>query len=251
MEDQRKVILVTGSSRGIGAATISGFAEKGYRVIINYSKSQKEAEELYNFIVKKYGKDSAFVMQADIYKRSEVKQLFNYSYEKFGKVDILINNAGINNDQPFLEMSDEKWSSVINTILTGTFICSQEYALRFNGKDGNIINIGALTAIGGRKNGANYCSARAGVLTLTKCMAQELAPKIRVNCVTPGWINTDEVMERYNLYQPENLEQALASIPLKKLGTPEDIFKMIYFIVEESNYLTGQNFIVDGGKLMR
>jgi acetoacetyl-CoA reductase/3-oxoacyl-[acyl-carrier protein] reductase len=139
----------------------------------------------------------------------------------------------------------------MNTILTGTFMCSQEFALRYKGSKGHIVNIGALTAIRGRLNGANYCSARAGVLTLTKCMALELAPKIRVNCVTPGFINTDEVTERYNLTQKDKLEQALLTIPLGKLGKPEDIFKMIYFIVSESNYITGQNFIVDGGKLMR
>jgi 3-oxoacyl-[acyl-carrier protein] reductase len=97
----------------------------------------------------------------------------------------------------------------------------------------------------------NYCSARAGVVTLTKCLALELAPKIKVNCVTPGWIETEEVVERYQLQVEENYRQAVAAVPLGKLGTPEDVSRMIEFLVCESTYITGQNFLVDGGKLMR
>jgi NAD(P)-dependent dehydrogenase (short-subunit alcohol dehydrogenase family) len=147
-------------------------------------------------------------------------------------------------------MNDDEWTKVISTILTGTFICSQEFAKQYNGNSGHIVNIGALTAIHGRKNGANYCSARAGVVNLTKCMALELAPRIKVNCVTPGWIETEELVERYQLHKDENYRKAVNTIPLERLGSPDDIFRMIYFIMNDSTYITGQNFFVDGGYLM-
>ena len=250
MTQEHKVVLVTGSSRGMGAVFVRNFAQEGYRVVVNYLKSEEPAIALRDSIIRQYGAGAALAIQADVARRSDVKQLFDRAYDRFGRVDVLINNAGINQDAPFLEMTDDHWSTVITTILTGTFICSQEFAFRYTGDEGHIINIGALTAIRGRKNGANYCSARAGVLTLTQCLALELAPRIRVNCVTPGFINTDEVLERYELQRPENLEHALSGIPLGRLGTPDDVFRMIHFIVGESSYVTGQNFLVDGGRLM-
>ena len=163
---------------------------------------------------------------------------------------VLINTAGLNIDKPFLEITDKDWSTVLGTILTGTFICSQEFARRYQGEAGHIITIGAVTALRGRKNGANYCSARAGVLTLTKCMALELAPRIRVNCVTPGYINTEEVMERYKLDEQENLERALSGIPMSRLGKTEDVFQIVDFLVNTTSYVTGQNYFVDGGSYM-
>jgi acetoacetyl-CoA reductase/3-oxoacyl-[acyl-carrier protein] reductase len=166
-------------------------------------------------------------------------------------VDVLINNAGLNLDGPFLEMAESEWRRVLDTVLTGSFFCSQEFARRFSGEEGHIISIGAVPAIHGRKNGANYCSARAGVMTLTRCLALELAPRIRVNCVTPGWISTEEVMERYGLRQPDSFARAVATVPLGRLGTPDDVAAVIRFLVEEAGYVTGQNFFVDGGKLMR
>ncbi len=248
---EQKVILITGASGGIGAVLARNFARNGHRIVINYLKSEKQAFALRDEIVDEYGQEVALAIQADIANRLEAKRMFDVAYEQFGRLDVLINNAGINRDKPFLEMTDEMWSAVISTILSGTFICSQEFALRFSGEEGHIINIGALTGISGRKNGVNYCSARAGVLTLTKCLALELAPRIRVNCVTPGYIATEEVVERYQLHKKENYEQAISAIPLGALGTPEDIFRMVDFLVNESTYITGQNFLVDGGKLMR
>jgi NAD(P)-dependent dehydrogenase (short-subunit alcohol dehydrogenase family) len=250
MAQEKKVVLVTGSSRGIGAALARSFAEKGYGVAINYLKSEGAAFEVREAINTRHGADTALAIRGDVSRRSDVRQLFNQVYDRFKRIDILINNAGLNIDKPFLELTDEDWSTVLGVILTGSFICSQEFASRYQGDAGHIINIGAVTAIRGRKNGANYCSARAGILTLTKCMALELSPKIRVNCVTPGYINTDEVMERYKLDEKENLERALSGIPMSRLGTPGDVFQVIDFIVNTSSYVTGQNYFVDGGSYM-
>jgi NAD(P)-dependent dehydrogenase (short-subunit alcohol dehydrogenase family) len=248
--EMNKVILVTGSSRGIGAGLVANFVKKGYRAVINYSTSAEEAGELYNQISDSAGRDNILLIKADVSKRSEVRDMLDRIIDHFGGVDVLINNAGVNLDGPFLEMTDEQWQRVIDTNLTGTFICSQEFALHFKGEVGDIINIGASTAIRGRKNGCNYCSAKAGVITLTKCLALELAPRIRVNCIIPGYIETEEVMTRYNLYDTETLGNMLHSIPVGRLGTTDDIFKAAEFLVENASYITGQNFLVNGGVFM-
>ena len=190
-------------------------------------------------------------IQADVCRRTEVQSLFERIYQTFGRMDVLINNAGVNQDKSFVEMSDDEWTTVISTILNGTFICSQEFARRYDGTAGNIINIGAITAVKGRKNGANYCSARAGVLALTKCMALELAPKIRVNIVTPGRIDTEELRKRYQYDDEHNRIRYEQDIPIARMGKPEDIASMILFLVETGKYITGQNFFVDGGLFMR
>lgn len=249
MEDSR-VILVTGSSRGIGAGLVTNFAKKRFKVVINHSKSDEEANKLYREISSFTHPDSVMLIKADVSQRTEVKDMFDRIVANFGRIDVLINNAGINLDGPFLRMTDEQWQRVIDTVLTGTFICAQEFVFHFKGEVGNIINIGASTGIRGRKNGCNYCSAKAGVINLTKCLALELAPKIRVNCIIPGFIETEEVMTRYNLYQKQNYDATISTIPMGRFGTPDDIFKMADFIIENSEYITGQNFFVDGGHFM-
>lgn len=139
----------------------------------------------------------------------------------------------------FLEIIDEVWSEVLWTILTETFSCSQEFASRYSGAEGHIIAIGVLTGISGRKNGANCCTTRAGILAFTKCLALELAPRIRASYVTPGHISTEEVIERYQLHNKTNYKQAISAIPLGTLGSPGDIIRMIDFPVNESTYIIG------------
>ena len=247
----KKSILITGSSRGIGACLIENFAKSGYKVVINYSKFENEAMDLYNKVRAMTGKDSVLCIKADVGNRSQVRAMFDEIYGSFGGLDIVVNNAGINRDTSFIAMTEDEWSSVLNTILTGSFNCSQEFAQRFNSERGHIINIGAVTAISGRKNGINYCTARAGILNFTHCLALELAPTIYVNTVTPGYIGTDEVKTRRSLHIKENYDKAVGTIPAGRLGSPEDIFNTIFFLVNDSTYVTGQNFIVDGGYLMR
>ncbi len=249
--NSNKVILITGSSKGIGAHLAQHFSNEDYIVIINYNKSENAALALVKSIKHKYNTNKLMTIRADVSKRSEVKKMFDEAHNKFGNIDVLINCAGINRDAPFLEMIDDQWDSVVNTVLKGTFMCSQEFALRYKGENGHIINIGSLSAVRGRKNGVNYASARAGVLNLSRCLALELAPRICVNSVSLGYINTDEVMSRYKLHNEENLKKALSEVSLGRLGTPEDVFKMMKFIIEESSYVTGHNFCVDGGFLMR
>ncbi len=247
----KKVILVTGSSRGIGANLIENFVKNNYKVVINYSKSETEANQLYQKIINFSGEDSVLCIKADVGNRKDVNEMFDEIYHKFKRLDVLVNNAGINKDVSFLDMTGKEWSEVIDIILTGSFNCSQEFARRFKEEKAHIINIGAITAISGRKNGVNYCAARAGILNFTRCLALELAPKISVNTVTPGLINTEEMVVRKALHIKENLDNAISKIPASRLGVSDDIFKAIYFLVNDSSYITGQNIIVDGGYLMR
>lgn len=247
----QKVVLITGALSDIGRATAMAFAKADYSVAVNHRSKADEAARFAAELVREYGAPQVVAVQADIRVRAEVTAMFDQLYAQFSRLDVLVNNAGINRDNAFLYMSDEEWETVTNTVLKGTFMCSQEFARRFKGTNGSIINFGATTGITGRKNGANYCPARAGVLTLTKCMALELAPNIRVNTVTPGRIDTEEVRVRYHTDDPEIRKAFERDVPLKRMGEPADVASMIMYLVESGQYITGQNMIVDGGLLMR
>jgi 3-oxoacyl-[acyl-carrier protein] reductase len=246
-----KVVLITGGLSDIGRETARVFAGAGYAVAINHRSKPEQAAMFADSLVDECNAPRALAIQADIRRRAEVRAMFEQVFKGFGRLDVLINNAGINRDRPFRDMSDEDWDTVQSTILTGTFLCSQEFARRYAGRSGNIINIGAITAVKGRKNGANYCSARAGVLALSKCMALELAPDIRVNVVTPGRIDTEELRQRYQFDDTHNRERLEQDIPLGAMGKPADAAAMMLFLVETGKYITGQNFFVDGGLFMR
>ena len=248
---ENKVVLITGALSDIGRASATAFAKAGYCVALNYRHHEEQGRKFAGWLVQAGHAPQAAGFLGDIRMRKEVVDLFDQVCQAFGKVDVLVNNAGINQDNRFLSMSDEEWDVVIDTILKGTFMCSQEYARRYSGDSGCIINIGAVTALKGRANGANYCSARAGVLALTKCMAQELAPKIRVNTVTPGRIDTEELRQRYHLEDAQNSSRLANEVPLKRLGSPQEVADMILYLATQANYTTGQNYLVDGGLYMR
>lgn len=244
-----KTILITGALSDIGRAAAVAFAQRGYAVALNYRRHPEQAEALADDLIRNHGAPAAAALQADVRSRDEIVSLFERTARLFGPPDVLVNNAGVNRDRPFLEMSPEEWQDVQATILGGTFFCSQEFARRYPGDSGSIINIGAVTALKGRKNGANYCSARAGVLALTKCLAQELAPRIRVNTITPGRIDTEELRTRYHI-DAESRSTFEKDIPLGRLGCPEDVASMMLFVVEAGSYITGHNLFVDGGLYM-
>ncbi len=217
---------------------------------VNYRRQAEQAEAFARELRDRHGAPNAVALKADVRQREAVSAMMDAAWERLGGLTVLVNNAGINKDRAFLEMSDEDWHIVLDTILTGSFLCAQEFARRFTGESGCILNLGATTGLKGRKNGVNYCSARAGILTFTKCLALELAPRIRVNTITPGWIDTAEVRERYQLDIPENLAKAEASVPLGRLGRPEEIASLMVYLAEAGSYISGQNFFVDGGYYM-
>ncbi len=191
-------MLITGASSGLGEATAKHFAAKGHRIVIGYIVDH-EGEAVHQEIGAAVGADRVIKCKADVADREQVKSMFDAAIDAFGRVDILINFAGINRDAPFTELTDEMWDSVVSAHLRGTFVCSQEFVFHNPDRPGCIINLGAACGQAGRKNGANFCSAKGGIFALTKCMALELAPRIRVNCLLPNAIKTREVIERYDL----------------------------------------------------
>jgi 3-oxoacyl-[acyl-carrier protein] reductase len=243
-----KTAIITGASRGIGRAIATLFAQEGANVVINYSKSVKEAREAMKVIEKM--NVSVITIKADVSDKNAVGRMVRETLRHFKKIDILVNNAGINIDKPINQMTEKDWNRVLDVNLKGTFLCSQAVAdiMREN-KSGKIINIGAQTGIRGRKNGANYCASKAGVIVLSKCLALELAPYIQINCIIPGFIATDEVIQRYQL-NDEKKKRIISDIPLMRLGLPNDIAKMALFLAYDTEYITGQLFWVNGGMMM-
>lgn len=245
---EERVILVTGSATGLGAEIIKSFATKEFRVVINYF-ADGDADSLNQEIEASYGKTSVLAYQADVADRQQVRAMFDETINRFGRVDILVNCAGINIDAPFMDITDETWDAVISAHLKGHFVCGQEFVSHNPDREGVIINLGAAAGSTGRKNGANFCAAKAGVIVLTKCMALELAPRIRVNCLVPGSVVTREVVERYDLETDKGLEKELATLPMGRLGEFEDITEMVHCIVN-AKFTTGAKFFVNGGQYM-
>jgi NAD(P)-dependent dehydrogenase (short-subunit alcohol dehydrogenase family) len=244
----RGAILITGGARGLGAALTKHFAGIGRDVVMNY-RSANLAER-----VSKEASLSApgcvLAVEADVRDRTQVQAMFGKALAAFGDVTVLINCAGVNRDAPFLELTDKDWDTVVDTHLRGTFICSQEFVKHVGDKPGCIINLGAACGLQGRLNGANFCSAKGGVFALTKYMARELAPRIRVNCLTPSAVDTEEVRERYALDTEEGLNRVLSGLPMGRLGAHGDVVQMVECILG-AEFTTGANFLVNGGEFMQ
>ena len=245
---EQRVVLVTGAATGLGAQIVRSFASRGFGVVINHL-FDAEAGSLCEEISGEHGADTVMTYLADVANRAQVRSMYAETIRKFGRVDILVNCAGINRDAPFMEITDESWDSVISAHLKGHFICGQEFVNHNPDREGVIINLGAAAGSIGRKNGANFCAAKAGVIVLTKCMALELAPRIRVNCLVPGSVRTREVIDRYDLETAEGLEKELATLPLGRLGEFEEVTDMVHCIVN-AKFTTGAKFFVNGGQYM-
>jgi 3-oxoacyl-[acyl-carrier protein] reductase len=241
-------VMITGGTRGLGALLTRHFATTGHNVVMNCRNLEIADQKV--FEISKYGATGqVLAIKADVRNRNEVQQMFVEAVAKFGCIDVLINCAGVNRDAAFLDLTDEDWDLVVDTHLKGTFICSQEFVRHNTAESGNIINLGAACGIQGRVNGANFCSAKGGVLAMTKCMARELAPRIRVNCLTPSAVDTEEVRERYSLDTPDGLKKVLAGIPMGRLGAHSDVIHMVNSILG-AEFTTGENFFVNGGEYM-
>lgn len=242
-----RVVLITGASRGIGAATAFLFAKEKDTVIINYNHSEKEALALKNKIEKECSM-SPKVIKADITKEEEVKKMVEEAITTYGKIDVLVNNAGIAIDDEFFDHTSEHFRKVLDTNLVGMFFISQ-YVSRYmmNNKSGIIINISSNNGIDCNSPlSLDYDASKAGVISLTHNLARALAPYIRVNAVAPGWTKTDSVDEMF----PEYLEEERKKIMLERFATPEEIANVILFLASsEASYINNEVIRVDGGIL--
>jgi len=246
-ELQDKIALVTGGSRGIGRAICIELAKQGAKVVINYAGSLGAAEETLA-LVKEAGGEGILV-QGDVSKFDDAVKLVSAATDAFGRLDILVNNAGITRDNLLIRMKEEDWDAVLNTNLKGVFNCTKAAAKpMMKQRSGRIINITSVVGQMGNPGQANYVSAKAGVIGLTKSNARELASRgITVNAVAPGYIESDMTDKL-----PEEVKSKLGEqIPLARMGRPEDIAHMVAFLSgERASYITGQVLNVDGGMVM-
>lgn len=234
MEIIMKRVLITGASRGIGAAAAREFAKRGDYVIINYSKSKEAAESL----AAELGGEALY---ADVSNSASVAAMF----EAAGEVDILINNAGVASFSLFDETSDEEWNRVIGVNLSGAFYCTRAVLPQMIcRKSGAIVNVSSMWGLVGASCEAPYSAAKAGLIGLTKALAKEVGPSgIRVNCVAPGAVDTDMNAG----LDDAALAELCADTPLGRLGRPEEIAAAIVFLAKDGGFITGQTLSPNGG----
>lgn len=239
-----KVAIVTGSAKGIGRACAVAFAKEGANVCINdvdVQEGTKVADE-----VRSYGVDSIFI-KCDVTSEVDIKNMFRKTYDHFGHIDILVNNAGISPKLPFYEITASQFDHVISTNLRSNFICSKEVYgyMRENGW-GRIVNLSSLAGLhGGINSAVHYSAAKAGIIGITKTLAKNMGMyNITVNCVAPGRIDTAMT----KMLSKEQLEVVLDRIPLKRLGTIEEVANVIVFLASEGgSYITGSCVEILGG----
>lgn len=237
-----KTVIVTGGSRGIGAAVVKELAKDNYNVVLNYNNSVEEAKQIKKELEEQNIKIEIF--KANVSKREEVKELVEFTLEKFKNIDILINNAGIDQIKPFMDITDEDWNNIMQVNLNSVFYCTQEVLENMiHNKKGCIINISSIWGITGASCEVHYSASKAAVNGITKALAKELGPSnIRVNSIAPGMIDT-EMNKDLN---KEDLKEIIEQIPLGRIARPEEIAKSVKWLIEDE-YVTGQIISVDGG----
>lgn len=244
MKLKEKIAIVTGSTKGIGKAIAFELAKEGANVVIN-GRNSSEAEQVASQINDKM-EVRTLALRADVTIAQEVEMLIKNTVERFGRIDILINNAGIFEVCPFLQISEGTWDKIIDINLKGTFLCSKlTLPIMVKQKSGVIINISSMAAkTGGILPVAHYAASKAGIIALTKALAREFAPySIRVNAVAPGVIKTKMAESQ--------AEEKRKTIPLGDLGQPEDVAKAVSFLVSnDACYITGEVIDVNGGLVM-
>jgi len=237
-----KTVIVTGGSRGIGAAIVKELAKEKYNIVLNYNNSEEAAKQIQKELEEQNIKIEIF--KADVSKREEVKELVKFTLEKYKNIDVLINNAGIDQVKPFMDITDADWNNIMQVNLNSVFYCSQEVLENMiHNKNGCIINISSIWGRVGASCEVHYSASKAAIDGLTKALAKEMGPSnIRVNSIAPGIIETE--MNKY--LSREDLQEIINQIPLGRIAKPEEIVKSIKWLIED-DYVTGQVISVDGG----
>lgn len=250
MRLHNKVAIITGGSRGIGAGIAEKFCEEGASVVINYKSSQEQANNLCQGLQNRFGKERAMTFKADVTKVHEINAMFSQVFEHYQCIDILINNAGINQREHFEAITEEAWDSIFDVNLKGPFLCCQSIFPIFKRQNhGRIINI---SSVAGQYHGpktVHYAVSKAGLNSLTKVIARYGAEhNIFVNAVAPGLIPTEQTYDEIN---SDAGNQVLAMTLLKKAGKIQDVASACLFLAEEQQqYMTGQVLAVSGGAIL-
>lgn len=243
----RKVVLITGASRGIGRSTAIKYAQNNYDVVINYNNSYDKARELGDYLVSTYGIE-VMIVKANISNEVEVKDMVDKVISKFGNIDVLVNNASIAIDSDFISKDSNSFNEILNTNLVGTFLVSKEVSKYMkDNRSGIIINVSSTNGIDSMYvESLEYDASKAGVISLTHNLAEYLKPYVRVNCVCPGWVNTDMNKDLDSSY----IEQENKRIMLNRFAEPEEIANVIYFLATEgASYINNSIIKVDGGRV--
>ena len=235
-----KTVLVTGGSRGIGKAIVQKFANEGYNVVLDYSKSDDAAFE----VAKEFS--NVVPYKADISVKREVNELVAFAEERFKKIDVLINNAGISSTGLLQDLTEEELNRIFSVNVNGAFFCAQAVLPQMLSRhEGKIINISSIWGMVGASCEVAYSASKAAIIGFTKALAKEVGPSgIHVNCIAPGIILTDMVSD----YSVEEFEEIRKNIPLDRIGSTDDIANLAYFLAgDDSNYITGQVISPNGG----
>ena len=238
----KKVILVTGASRGIGRAIAKILAFEGHFVVANYNKSTDAANSLKSEL--QLSGIDIDIFKCDVSVRDEVKKMVQFVIEKYGRIDVLVNNAGVDKEQFFLDITDEDWDFIMRNNLNSVFYCTQEVVKHMLGrKNGSIINISSIYGTAGGACDVHYSASKAGINGLTRALAKEFGlSNIRVNAIAPGAILTDMTAN----ISDEDWNEVKKEIPLNKIGVPEDIAKCVKWLIDDE-YTTGQIIEINGG----
>jgi 3-oxoacyl-[acyl-carrier protein] reductase len=241
---RERVTLVTGSATGIGRAVAWRFAELGFAVTVNYSKSRAEAEETADGIRQRGG--DALVIQANVADDTAVRAMVERTAEEFGGLDILINNAAttffVAHDD--LEgLTGPVWDEILDVNLKGTFFASRAAMPYLKARKGNIVNIASVAGVAGSGSSIAYAASKGGVITMTKSLAKAFAPEVRVNAVAPGPVQTRWLADHQDM-----VEQAMKLTPLKRPASPDDIADVALFLATGTTLMTGQVLVADGGR---
>lgn len=242
-----KCAVITGATRGIGREIALKYASLGANIVINYRSSDAEAVELKEEL-EKLGVNS-LIVKADVSDFEQASNLINEAKNTFGRIDILVNNAGITKDTLIIRMTEEDFDRVIEVNLKGAFNCLRAVSpIMLKQRSGKIINMSSVVGVLGNPGQVNYCASKAGVIGMTKSLARELGSRnITVNAIAPGFIDTDMT----KVLTDEQKKSMLTQVPLKRLGSTEDVANLAAFLAsEQSNYITGQVISVDGGMAM-
>ncbi|RCW61992.1 3-oxoacyl-[acyl-carrier-protein] reductase [Halanaerobium sp. ST460_2HS_T2] len=244
MNLKNKKVLITGSSRGIGAEIAKKMAALGAEVVINYANSQARAEGVKNEIEAAGGR--AHLIQADVSNFEQASELVKTAYKKMGGLNVLVNNAGITKDKLILRMKEEDWDQVLDINLKGVFNCTKN-AVRYllKAENGKLINLSSVVGVNGNAGQANYSAAKAGIIGFTKTMAKELASKgVCSNAIAPGFIDTEMTDELKESIKEGIIEQ----VPLARFGKAEEVADLVSFLASDSaNYINGEVIKIDGG----
>jgi 3-oxoacyl-[acyl-carrier protein] reductase len=251
MQETRRCAVITGSTTGIGKAIALRLLAEGYAVVLNYTHNDDHATTALTDA--QAVSPHVQLVKGDVSNPDTAARLTATAVNTFGRLDVLINNAARVIDKPILDLTESDWDHVLDVNLKGAFLCAQHAARQMLTQDtgGIILNIASSTGIRGRRNGANTCASKAGLIMLTQCLALELAPKIRVNTIIPGLTETSETTSRFHLDDPQTRQTRTDAIPLARIGTPNDIANATMLLLSDNaTFITGQKLVTDGGQNM-